>query len=199
MARGQYNGTRFLTTNFRIDSICKKTEKQDILDWQLVHCKGEENFVMYDVKSCAFVANPTMDFTCYYNYMVMLNQAYDYWSNYGLFDQGFKPLIYMPSIWRAKEVPDFLMQMATIAGVNLEKGPSISLMGVNKGAGYSDYWVPKEQFVKLIEYAENDFYERFKIEPRGKFDFGTKDPDKVRPTQLIRVYSNLERELAKGR
>jgi hypothetical protein len=192
------NKVLFLTDNFILEHMKKASEKEAILNWKLKHIDGDKNNIVYDIKSRVYCANPTMDFNCYYNYMVLLNQTYDYWKNYGLFDQGFKPLIYMPSFWRSQAVPDTLMQMATIAGVNLERGPSVSLMGVNRTAGYSDYWVYKDQLTKLIDFAEQQFYEKFKIEPKGKFDFGTREPDKVRPTQLIKVYANLERELNKG-
>lgn len=196
MAREQRNNIRFLTVNFNLEYTRKATEKDAILDWKLKYIKGSDNIV-YDIKNCAYCANPTMDYNCYYNYMVLLNQTYDYWANYGLFDQGYKPLVYMPSFWRSPSVPDSLMQMATIAGVNLEKGPNMSLMGVNRTAGYADYWVYKDNLVKLINYAEQKFRDEIGVDPKGMFDFGTRDPDKVRPTQLIKVYANLERELAK--
>ena len=189
-------GTRFLTNNFLLESIISNSDANSRSEWQLKKI-NEGLEIRYDSKSCSFCASPTLDFTCYYNYMILLNQTYDYWSNYGLFDQGYKPLIYMPSFWGSKEVPDMLMQMATISGVNLERGPHVSLMGVRKGAGYSDYWIYKNQLVKLIDFAENQFFERFKVEPKGRFDFGKRDEDSVRPTQLIRVYANLEQALRK--
>lgn len=192
------NRVQFLTNNFILEHMFKPTEKEAILNWKLKHIDGDKGNIVYDIKSRVYCANPTMDFNCYYNYMVLLNQTYDYWKNYGLFDQGYKPLIYMPSFWKSQVVPNTLMQMATIAGVNLERGPNVSLMGVNRTAGYSDYWVYKDQLVKLINFAETQFYDKFKIEPKGKFDFGTREPDSVRPTQLVKVYANLERELLKG-
>ncbi len=191
------NKTVFLTNNFILEQTKKSSETDAILNWKLKHINGDEKNIVYDIKSRVYCANPTMDFNCYYNYMVLLNQTYDYWKNYGLFDQGYKPLIYMPSFWKSQTVPDTLMQMATIAGVNLERGPNMSLMGVNKTAGYSDYWVYKDQLVKLINYAEKWFTDKFGVEPKGMFDFGTRESDKVRPTQLVKVLANIERELNK--
>jgi hypothetical protein len=190
------SGTRFLTHNFSLENIISNSDTNSRSEWQLRKINAGAD-IKYDTKNCSFCAAPSLDFTCYYNYMTLLNQTYDYWSNYGLFDQGYKPLIYMPSFWGSKEVPDMLMQMATISGVNLERGPNISLMGVRKGAGYSDYWIYKAELVKLINYAENQFYQRFKVDPKGRFDFGTREEDMVRPTQLIRVYANLEQALRK--
>ena len=189
-------GTRFLTNNFLLESIISSSDANKRSEWQLKKInQGAE--IRYDSKSCSFCASPTLDFTCYYNYMTLLNQTYDYWSNYGYFDQGYKPLIYLPSFWGSKEVPNMLMQMATISGANLSRGPSISLMGVRKSAGQTDYWIYKPELVKLINYAEDQFYKRFGVEPKGRFDFGTRDENLVRPTQLIRVYANLEQALSK--
>ena len=110
------NKTVFLTNNFILEQTKKSSETDAILNWKLKHINGDEKNIVYDIKSRVYCANPTMDFNCYYNYMVLLNQTYDYWKNYGLFDQGYKPLIYMPSFWKSQTVPDTLMQMATIAG-----------------------------------------------------------------------------------
>ena len=196
-----YNKTRtnnrFLTENFKLDRIVTSTEQSALREWQLRYAKGQHR-VCYDAKNCVFCADPTLNFRCYYNYMVFLNQIYDYWSNYGMFDQGFKPFIYLPSFWNNTAVSDTLMQMATIAGVNLERTRGISLMYPRKAAGPAEYWIYKDELVKLLKFAEEQFREKFGIEPTGKFDFGTKDPDNVKPTQLIKVYANMEEITTKG-
>lgn len=194
----QRTNSRFLTENFQLHEIIKSTEQSALRDWQLKFIKGD-NHIAYDVKNCAFCANPSLDFTCYYNYMVFLNQTYDYWVNYGLFDQGFKPLIYLPSFWNNSTVSAALIQMTTIAGTNILRQRGTSLMGQHNAPGPAEYWIHKDDLAKLLDFAEQQFFEKFGVEPKGEFSFGTRDPDKVRPTQLIKVYANMEKYMREAK
>lgn len=182
---------RFLTKNFNLEKIIKASENAALREWQLQYVK-DKHVVNFDTKNLVFCADPTLNFRCYYNYMVFLNQIYDYWSTYGLFDQGYKPLIYLPSFWNNSAVSNFLTSMATTAGVNLEKTKGTSLMYAGKAAGPAEYWIYKDELSKLIKFAKQQFKEKFGVDPVGKFDYGTEDPDKVKPTQLIRVQAYIE-------
>lgn len=188
---------RFLTRNFNLEKIITAGENAALREWQLQYVK-DKHTVNFDTKNCVFCADPTLNFRCYYNYMVFLNQIYDYWTNYGLFDQGYKPLIYLPSFWNNSMVSQSIISMATQAGVNLQKTSGISLMYSGKAAGPTEYWIYRDELSKLIQFAKQQFRDVFGVDPTGKFDFGTEDPDKVKPIQLIKVQAYIEEIGLKG-
>lgn len=182
---------RILTEDFNIHQVVEQSKQTAIDGWSSKYIQAGQK-VLYDAKNCVYCANPTLGYRSYLNYMTMLNQVYEYWTNYGLFDQRYKPFVYLPSFWTDTTISEQLLQMATIAGVNVQRTPGISLMYSGRAVGPAEYWIYKDDLAELIQYAETQFYSQFGVEPTGKFSFGEKDPNKVRTTQLIRVYANME-------
>lgn len=191
---------RFLTENFILQQSIRTSDESALHEWQRTFLKRDadgkfikdDTAFYYDSKNCIHCVNPTFDFTCYYNYMTLLNQLYDDWKYYGLFDQQYKPYIYFPTFWPTGEMRNQLIQLANRANVNLLKTRCISLMYTTSAFGSNEYWIHKTELAKLIKYCEATFADTFGVEPKGKFSFGSTDPDRVRPTQLFRVYSEIE-------
>jgi hypothetical protein len=184
---------RFLTQNFIGDKITKFSDQSGISSWKMDNLKNEGDKIEYDTKNCIYCANPTYNWSCYYNYLTYLNQTYDYWHNYGLLDQRFKPLIYMPSFWSDTTISDQLMQMATVAGANVQRTRGTSFMYESRTVGMAEYWIYKDDLAKLMNFVKDRFKEMFGVEAKGRFDLGDLNPDKVKTTQLIKVFMEMER------
>ena len=189
---------RFYSHNFIYDGQAPTTDKQATRDWKAKYTKNvDESKVKfyYDSKNSIHCCNATMDWICYYNYMTLLNQLYEQWNCYGLFDQQYKPYVYMPSFWNDPTVAEALLEMATRAGANIISTAGTSFMYYGKALGPAEYWIHKNDLAKVVEYASQSFRDTFGLPDIGKYSFGTSNPDEVKTSQIVRVFANLEQEL----
>lgn len=184
---------RFLTQNFVSDKVTKYSDQSGISSWKMQNLVNDHDVIEYDTKNCIYCANPTYNWACYYNYLTFLNQTYDYWQNYGLLDQRYKPYIYLPSFWSDTSISDQLIQMATVAGANLQRTRGTSFMYDAKAVGIAEYWIYKDDLSKLMQFVKDKFKEMFGVEAKGIFDLGDISPDKVKTTQLLKVLMEMER------
>ena len=196
---------RFYSHNFIYDGQASTADKQATRDWKANCAKNKDEKTIkfyYDSKNSIHCCNATMNWTCYYNYMTLLNQLYNNWNCYGLFDQQFKPYIYMPSFWSDSSVADELLALAASANVNLVATGGTSFMYYGKALGPAEYWIHRDDLVKVMNFVKENFIEMWGLPDVGKLSLGDINPDMVKTSQLIRVFSNLEQmigEVPNGR
>lgn len=183
---------KYLTTNFIGNEVMEAGNGAQFSNWVLR--EGDSNSFKLDVKNDIYCMHPTFDYTCYYNYLVYLNQIYPDWTNYGLLDQKYKPYIYMPSFWTNKidscaKVTEQLLSIARRAGVSLKTYNAISF--THGSAFGKDYWIHRTELPKILDYIDTMLAEHG-ISAEGPLSTGTRDITKVSMTQVLRVFSNLE-------
>ena len=187
---------RYLTTNFVFNREVSANDQSAISQWRTARADEGIRNIAYDNKNGIYCANPTFDYECYYNYMTLLNQLNDRWVNYARFDQGYKPLVYLPSFWANPKITEDMLTLASCAGVSLEKVKGTGLLKpFTGGPGCSEYWVKNVDLSRIMEYAKQKFEENYGVPPTGKYDYGPTDPIKVRPIRLVKVNMEIQRDL----
>ena len=104
---------------------------------------------VYDIRNGIVCYNPTMDLTCYYNYISYLNTQQDQWRNFGYLDMGMVPLAMLPSFF-PEEIKEVLSNAARVKGITVHSMPPVSnLRGSYRGT-VNDVWIFREELAEAL-------------------------------------------------
>lgn len=172
---------RLLTVNFKNLEIVDATDSKALFNWRLEMQQQGFETIVYDRRNFIYCAEPTGDFAMLRNYYELLNSLSTQWVNYDLFDQGYLPYIYWPSFRIDREgINDLLIQVAAKADCEIMEMPASSLFTKNRVTGLREYWIQREQLLKLMDWIEQN---------HSGIKFGPRDIDTVSMVQFVDAFS----------
>lgn len=98
--------------------------------------------------------NPTMDLTCYINYIEYLNARSSDWKTFAYLDLGMMPLVMAPSFMH-EQMKDVFVETIKTLNIPCYEMPAVSMLnGTRVRDITSDIWVFKEDIGKLLGIPE---------------------------------------------
>ena len=146
--------------------------------------------VAYDRRNNIYCVAPSMDFEMYYNYLQYLNSCSKDWLSYGYLDMGMVPYLMWPSFLEDSGVLEHMKAIAMLANVNLVPVPSVSFLKPSYVSNGTDYWIFREDLVKLARFMEEK-------SPVYKFPAIT-GPDTATLTNFIKPLADYAKSLRGG-
>lgn len=176
---------RLLTLNFKELQVVDATDVKALQNWKAEMAQHGHEVITYDRRNFIYCASPTGDFRMLQNYYELLNSLSSQWVNYDLFDQGYLPYVYWPSFRTDREgIIDLMVKVANEADCEIIERPASSLFTKNKVAGLREYWIHREQLMKLMDWIESN--------PNG-LQFGPRDINTVSMVQFVGAFArNVE-------
>lgn len=149
------NISRRVTNNFKSVKNYTGSEAEQFKRWRTI--MQEENAVVaYDRRNNIYCIAPTFDFEMYANYINYLNENYDQWLSYGYLDMGMVPYLMWPSFMNTTpDAVEYFRDVASKAGANMISVPSVSFLKMSYASTGTDYWVFREDMIKIMEYLES--------------------------------------------
>ena len=194
MASGYCSSNKlvYLTEDFKyIRKVTKKEEAfQEASKDRYKIVNGTKSVLLADTKNLVWCINPTFSFESYYNYLSFLNQVYDDWNCYGLFDIGYKPYVYLPSFWGQSKSPigKILVDLAMKADVDLKPHYNTSFMYPGKAIGPAEYWIKDIDLCKILDFC-------YKIDEDEGYHFINmpETAEQAKTSELIKSFVGRER------
>ena len=150
----QIQKVKRVTHNFQRVINDDGTFLKDWSRWRESKEKEGHKFV-YDRRNDIYCMDPTMDYEMYYNYLVYLNSSYNEWRTYGYLDMGMVPYMMWPSFMDSSNVLEYMRGVARKVGITLIQVPGVSFLKDSYVANGTDYWVFREDLLKLSKALES--------------------------------------------
>lgn len=189
MEEQQIQRAKRVTVNFQARLNYDGTLAKDWTKWREEQEKLGNKFI-YDRRNDIYCMNPTMDYEMYYNYLNFLNSSYNEWRTYGYLDMGMVPYMMWPSFMDSSNVLEHMRGVARKVGITLIQVPGVSFLKDSYVANGTDYWVFREDLLKLANVLE-------KAQP-NLVNFGFKNEADVSTSQFVNELSRIMK-LAGGR
>lgn len=174
---------RLLTVNFKNLKIIDATDTKALTLWKAQMYENGAKEIVYDRRNYIYCAAPTGDFKMLQNYYELLNSLSMQWVNYDLFDQGYLPYIYWPSFRVDREgINDLLIKAAAEADCEIMEIHGTSLFTKSKIAGLREFWIHREQLLKLMDWLESNI---------PGLNFGQRDINTVSMAKFAEAFAKL--------
>lgn len=149
------DGTKLkrVTINFERFRTFSEDDTKEFNKWRQ-EMQDKRIPVGYDHRNNIYCVQPTMDYEMYYNYLNYLNQESDKWLHSGYLDAGMVPYLMWPSFMDSSSYLESMKRVASQAGIDIIKVPSVSLLKPSYVSNGTDYWVFREDLWKLAEIME---------------------------------------------
>ena len=176
---------RLLTVNFKNLQVIDAADNKAFTNWKADMIEAGHEYIAYDRRNFIYCASPSGDFRMLQNYYELLNSLSLQWTNYDLFDQGYLPYVYWPSFKVDREgINEVMVKIASEADCEIIERPATSLFTKSKVAGLREYWIHREQLLKLMDWIEAN--------PNG-LKFGPRDINTVSMVQFVGAFAkNVE-------
>lgn len=185
----QIQKVKRVTHNFKRLMNDDGTFLKDWSRWRDSKEKEGHKFV-YDRRNDIYCMDPTMDYEMYYNYLMYLNSSYNEWRTYGYLDMGMVPYMMWPSFMDSSTVLEYMRGVARKVGITLIQVPGVSFLKDSYVANGTDYWVFREDLLKLAMALE-------KAQP-ALVNFGFNNEADISTSKFVEELSRISR-LAGGR
>ena len=144
-----------------------------------------KNDMFYDKRNGIWCLQPTQNFEMYLNYLNYLNANYRDWQSAGYFDMGMIPYIMWPSFMESTIALDLMKQLAKQADVNLIQVYGTSFLKSSYAVNGADYWMFREDAVKLARFIEHKFGKPVAIQT----------PEDAKLTEIVKVLDMIDKGL----